>query len=279
MGAGAGYTISVKDCDVVDINESSIRIVKLGDWDNGLVRGGSAIVECDIKITGSVSAESYYYGCDYIKDVLMSIVSAEVNLGFGNGFNKEILTPEAVSKYTTQFGVDDIETLYEELIDNVTVNDIDMSYIIDVLKHDISHLTGEGSYGGGWTHSTFDGEFELSRIDDRDGYNDTYSATIRIDNQNVIEFIDEAVQGDNVQYATLDDYDIIDAFNTEEEAISALKEYIRDTVLTEYDIEDVDFSAYTVQEEFYYMTDAENYEYEYSDWGEVVWTADESDFE
>lgn len=276
MGAGAGYTISVKDCDVVDLNESSIRIVKLGDWDNGLVRGGYAIVECDIKITGSVSAESYYYGCDYIKDVPMSVVSAEVNLGFGNGFNKEILTREAVSKYTSQFGVDNIETLYEELIDNVTVNDIDMSYIVDVLKHDISNLTGKGSYGGGWVHSTFDGEFELDDIDDRSGYNDTYNLTVQINNANVIEFIDQAVTGDNVQYVALDDYDIIDAFATEEEAISALKEYIRDTVLTEYDIEDVDFSSYTVQEEFYYMTDPENYGD--SDWGEVVWTADESDF-
>ena len=276
MGAGAGYTISVKDCDVVDLNESSIRIVKLGDWDNGLVRGGSAIVECDIKITGSVSAESYYYGCDYIEDVPMSVVSAEVNLGFGNGFNKEILTREAVSKYTSQFGVDDIESLYEELIDNVTVNDIDMSYVVDVLKHDISNLTGKGSYGGGWVHSTFDGEFELDDIDDRSGYNDTYNLMIQINNANVVEFIDKAVTGDNIQYLAWDDNDVIDAFNTEKEAIDALIEYIRDEVLTKYPIEDVDFSAYTVQEEFYYMTDAENYGD--ADLGEVVWTADESDF-
>ena len=277
MGAGAGYTISVKDCDVVDLNESSIRIVKLGDWDNGLVRGGSATVECNIKINGSVAANSYYYGCDYIDGVDMTILSADVNLGFGENFNKEILTQEAVSKYTSQFGVDDVEELYEELIDNVTVNDIDMSYIVDVLKHDISNLTGKGSYGGGWVHSTFDGEFELDDIDDRSGYNDTYDLTVQINNANVVEFIDLAVRGDNVQYVALDDYDIIDAFNTEKEAIDALKEYIRDTVLTEYAIDDVDFSAYTVQEEFYYMTDAENYGD--SDWGEVVWTADESDFE
>lgn len=276
MGAGAGYTISVKDCDVIDLNESSIRIVKLFDWDNGLVRGGSATVECNIKINGSVAANSYYYGCDYIDDVDMTILSAEVNLGFGDGFNKEILTPEAISKYTTQFGVDDIETLYEELIDNVTVDDIDMSYIVDVLKHDISNLTGEGSYGGGWIHSTFDGEFELDNIDDRSGYNDTYNLMVQINNAKVVEFIDKAVTGDNVQYVALDDYDVIDAFNTEEEAIAALKEYIRDEVLTEYPIDEVDFSAYTVQEEFYYMTDAENYGD--SDWGEVVWTADESDF-
>ena len=276
MGAGAGYTISVKDCDVVDLNESSIRIVKLGDWDNGLVRGGSATVKCNIKINGSVAANSYYYGCDYIDGVPMSVVSAEINLGFGNGFNKEILTPEAVSNYTAQFGVDDIESLYEELIDNVIVNDIDTSYIVDVLKHDISNLTGEGSYGGGWVHSTFDGEFELDAIDDRSGYNDTYNLMVQINNADVVEFIDKVVTGDNVQYVALDDYDIIDAFATEEEAISALKGYIRDMVLTEYDIEDVDFSAYTVQEEFYYMTDPENYGD--SDWGEVVWTADESDF-
>ena len=276
MGAGAGYTISVKDCDIVDLNESNVRIVKLFDWDNGLVRGGSATVECNIKINGSVAANSYYYGCDYIDGVDMTILSAEVNLGFGENFNKEILTQEAVSKYTSQFGVEDIETLYEELIDNVTVDDIDMSYIVDVLKHDISNLTGKGSYGGGWIHSTFDGEFELDDIDDRSGYNDTYNLMVQINNANVVEFIDKAVTGDNVQYVTLDDYDVIDAFNTEEEAIDALIEYIRDEVLTKYPIEDVDFSTYTVQEEFYYMTDAENYGD--SDWGEVVWTADESDF-
>jgi hypothetical protein len=272
MGAGAGYTVEIKDSEVKSVDAGSIRIDDLVIDKTGPLTWLIAKVSCDVDAIGDIKAESYHYGCDWISDVPFKVVRAELDLGIGEGYNFEILRPESVEKFENQFDTD-IEQLYEEIIPLITPDDIDYSFIADQLKSN-GYYDGSGIVGGGYIHSTFNGEVELSNIDDHAGYNKIISADIIIDNQNVVEFIDEVVLGENISYVLFDNEDIIDAYNTESEAINVLKEYIRDTVLTKYDIEDVDFSAYTVQEEFYYMTDAENYGD--SDWGEVVWTADEA---
>ena len=275
MGAGAGYTVEIKDSEVnsVDVGSITIEDLEVTKY-NGPLTWLIATVSCDVDVIGDVRANSYYYGCDWISDVPFKVVRAKLDLGIGEGYNSEILRPEAVEKFEVQFGTD-IEQLYEEIIPLITPDDIDYSFIADQLKSN-GFYDGSGIVGGGYIHSTFDGEVELSDINDHDGYNKIISADIIIDNQNVVTFIDEAVRGDNCQYVALEDMDIMDNFATEEEAIEYLKEYIRDELANYDDPEDFDFSAYTVQEEFYYMTDAENYDG--SDWGEVVWTADESDF-
>lgn len=274
MGAGAGYTVEVKNSDVKSVDVGSIVIENLTIDKTGPLIWLTANVSCDVDVVGDVRAESYYYGCDWISDVNFKVVHADIDLGIGNGYNSSILRPDSVVKFEEQFDAD-IESLYEEIIPLITPDDIDYSYIAEQLKSN-GFYDGSGVVGGGYIHSTFDGEVELTDLDNHDGYNGIYKATIVIQDEDVVDFIDKAVLGENVSYVLFDDEDIIDSYDTKVEAIDALKEYIRDTVLTEYDFDEVDFSAYTVQEEFYYMTDPENYGD--SDFGEVVWTADEYDF-
>lgn len=274
MGAGAGYTVEVKNSDVKSVDVGSIVIENLTIDKTGPLTWLIANVSCDVDVVGDVRAESYYYGCDWISDVNFKVVHADIDLGIGNGYNSSVLRPDSVARFEEQFDTD-IESLYKEIIPLITPDDIDYSYIAEQLKSN-GFYDGSGVVGGGYIHSTFDGEVELTDLDSYDGYNGIYKAAIIIQDKNVVDFIDLAVLGDNVQYVTLENYDVIDAYNTESEAIDALKEYIRDEVLTKYPIDDVDFSAYTVREEFYYMANAEDYGD--SDWGEVVWTADESDF-
>lgn len=275
MGAGAGYTVEIKDSEVKSVDGGSIIIDDIAVTKYGPLTGIIATVSCDVDVIGDVRANSYYYGCNWISDVPFKVVHAEIELGIGRGYNSEILRPESVEKFENQFDTD-IEQLYEEIIPLITPDDIDYSFIADQLKSN-GFYDGSGLVGGGYVHFTFDGEVELSDINDHDGYNNIISADVVIQSQQVVDFIDLAVLGDNVQYVALEDMDIIDNFSTEEEAIEYLKEYIRDELANYDDPEDFDFSAYTVQEEFYYMTDPENYGD--SDWGEVVWTAYESDFE
>lgn len=275
MGAGAGYTVEIKDSEVKSVDVGSISIDELVIDKTGPLTWLIAKVSCDVDVVGDIKAESYYYGCDWISEVPFKVVHAEVDLGIGEGYNSEILRPEAVARFENQFDTD-IEQLYKEIIPLITPDDIDYSYIADQLKSG-GFYDGSGIVGGGYIHSTFDGEVELNSIDDHNGYNRIISADVVIQNKQVVEFIDLAVRGDNVQYVAFEDMDILDNFATEEDAIDFLKGYIRDELANYDDFDDFDFSAYTVQEDFYYMTDAENYDG--SDWGEVVWTADESDFE
>lgn len=274
MGAGAGYTVEVKDSDVKSVDVGSIVIENLTVDKTGPLTWLTANVSCDVDVVGDVRAESYYYGCDWISDVNFKVVHADIDVGIGNGYNSSILRPDSVVKFEEQFDAD-IESLYEEIIPLITPDDIDYSYIAEQLKSN-GFYDGSGVVGGGYVHSTFDGEVELTDIDNHDGYNGIYKATIIIQDKNVVDFIDEAVRGDNVTYAALEDYDILDSFNTEEEAIDYITGYIREQLSNYDDPEVFDFSAYTVQEEFYYMTDPDSYDY--GDFGEVVWAADESDF-
>ena len=97
--------------------------------------------------------------------------------------------------------------------------------VIEALGDDFEFDAG---IGGGWVHSTFDGVIEG---DYHDVENSPYSTdilefTITIENKNVIEDIDNAVTGEDWvdQYDVIDtDNEIMDSFETEEEAIDFAK--------------------------------------------------------
>ena len=251
MGAGAGYTIYTKDISITNLDEGSIKITELNQWNNGLVHGLTAEVDCSIEAVGDVRAESYYYGCDWIKDVPFTITHVSININIGMGFNKEILTQDAIDQFTSYYGVDDVEELYDEL-KSLSVSQINRSYVVDCIKD--GYFDGDGLVGGGWTHSTFDGEVTLS-LNDHDGYNELYDATIRITDKEVVEFIDLAVTGDNTEFTAWYNGEPLDTYGTVEEAKEALKSEI-DQAMADGNADDIDFSDCYVEGRYWKLLNA-----------------------
>ena len=274
MGAGAGYSITLKDCELTsisDISRKDITLEKSGGY-------CSATVKFNAKLDATVSAESYYDGTGDIENVEVEVTSATLDLGIGNGYNGEILTPEAVEKYEAQFDTD-IDSLWKELIEVLTVDDLDISYIKDELSNGSNYEGESDTLSAGWVHSTFDGEFELDDIDSRSGYNTIENATCRIVWDAVIDYIDKAVTGDNEEYTVFYNDDIADTYDTLDEAIKALKGMIDDEI-AKGNADSIIFDECTVERSYYYLRNGgkDTYEYE-SDWdySEVEYAADSDD--
>ena len=98
----------------------------------------------------------------------------------------------------------------------------DDSELIEVAKETIyEHADTSFVYGGGYSHSTYDGQ-----VGELDGHSDDYW-TGYIYDDSIIRYIDDAVSGDNkYEYyrVVLDDYDVYDAYDTEDEAIDIANE-------------------------------------------------------
>lgn len=266
MGAGAGYTIEVSDAKVVSsVDVSTFTLEKDGGY-------CTATVPCDVKLSATLSGGSYYDGIGEIANVALTVSSVVIALSFGNGFNEELLTPEAVAKYESQFDTD-INDLWRELVDVVEPSDININFIREEMSYGINY-NGEARLGGGWVGSTFDGTF-TAELDGRDGSNELLSADMSVDEDFVIEFIDKAKYGDNLEYTVFYNDDIMDSYPEKDEAITALKNEILS------DIENVDPEGCYVEENRYYLRDGgvDTYEYE-TDWdySEVVYSAD-TDFD
>ena len=274
MGAGAGYSITLKDCELTsisDISRKDITLEKSGGY-------CSATVKFNAKLDATVNAESYYDGTGDIENVEVEVTSATLDLGIGNGYNGEILTPEAVEKYEAQFDTD-IDSLWKELIEVLTVDDLDISYIKDELSNGSNYEGESDTLSAGGVHSTFDGEFELDDIDSRSGYNTIENATCRIVWGAVIDYIDKAVTGDNEEYTVFYNDDIADTYDTLDEAIKALKGMIDDEI-SKGNADSIIFDECTVERSYYYLRNGgkDTYEYE-SDWdySEVEYAADSDD--
>lgn len=212
MGAGAGYTLQVKDVQIT----GDIQIIsfgKIGETDTYVFHYDVIEVECVVPITGSVKADSYMYGCNWIEDVPMTVTKLNINVDSG----AEITEAE----------------------------------ISDILSNPANYV-GEGVYGGGWTHSTFDGVFNINAKGDR--IDDVEDVTLSIENQNLINFIDLAVQGENKEYDVVFNGDALEGYEDQDEAIAALDEMIRNEIL-ENGIDSVDFSSCYI-EELYWEEDA-----------------------
>lgn len=267
---GAGYTIEVSDCNfesMANISAQDITLEKEGGY-------CSANIKCDIKLNVTLSGGSYYDSIGNIENVALTVTDVKFDLNFGNGINSEILTDVAVEKYENQFDTD-IEDLWKELIDVVEVEDIDLEYIMDSLSYG-QYYTGNASLGGGWIGSTFTGEFTVEEIDSRSGYNDIESYTAFIPSEMVVDFIDKAKYGDNVQYTVYESDGVYDSYATEEEAITALKDYL-DSIIAKGEADSIDFYDCYVERSYYYLVDGREDTYEYEDDydnAEMVYAAD-----
>lgn len=262
MGAGAGYTIKVSNVErpsTIDISDFTIT------KDSGYC---TAEVPCNVKISATLSGGSYYDSIGEIEDVALTVSSVVIALGFGNGFNEELLTSEAIAKYEAQFGAD-INDLWRELVEVVEPSDIDINFIREEMSYGINY-EGEARLGGGWVGSTFDGTF-TAELDGRDGSNELLSATMSVDEKFVTEFIDKAKYGDNQEYTAYYNGDILESYTTLDEAVEALKnEILEDPMAADL------YDCYVECARYYLVNGSENnweYETDY-DYATIEYNAD-----
>ena len=237
-GPGAGYTIKSK----LRINnvesatvESSNLIDSTNGWDDKTYDTYDILLDCSANATVyDLSAYSYYYGAD-LKDEEFPAKVSRIKL--------EAFVP----------GGTDINSIdFKELLSNCE----------EEIENDIV-------YGGGWSHSTYDGE--VANMDTEvvsshyEVFGDIeltiYNVDAYITDEEVVQFIDKAVTGDNLAEMFIvcdEDDDEIDSFDDEESAIEFCDKTPGSYVLRRYgyinfygDIEDDDSEVvYTNGEDF-----------------------------
>ena len=201
MGAGAGYNIRGT------IDGSSIKINSY-EVAEPYFDGKTQIIpiQCNIDCSASdVTAESYYYGGKLYGDIPIKIT-------------KMSLIPEF--PYDEDF----------EYIEDIS--EIDESTIKDAL-YDLSF---DIRIGGGWTHSTFDGDISFYEDDMSSELTDTLSAypdfvfnelIMHITSKIAIKVLDEYARGENYgdEYRVVNiDGDTLEYFEDYDEAIAYAKE-------------------------------------------------------
>ena len=219
-GAGAGYTIEWELERIGAVNSFTVTDVsKVDKYGNVTIKA-----DCDVDLVVTIkSALSYMYGMTTpIENVPAKMYRVELDLNIYDdytivdnaGNEKLLLNPDDYES-----GVDDPAFIAE--VDNALyqINEMQASTL---LEYDTNWQDGGGySYGGGYSHSTWDGTI-LS--DDEYHY-----AFIQVTDEAVIEYIDKAVQGEN-NYSTyevfVDDNSTGYSYDTEEEAIAEAKSYI-----------------------------------------------------
>lgn len=184
-GAGAGYTITAKGLSDIDITFAAPERFVVNDKE--YVKGWLVSVDGTCTID-KLEANSYMYGTGEIYDVPCKINRVWVDW-YSVDDDVDLMNPETV---------DDNQLI--EIVKEALYNIDDISY----------------TYGGGWTHSTYDGT--IGEITEKN----SDAVELQITSESVINYIDEAVMGENT-YTTfqivIDGYDIYDTVEDEDEAL------------------------------------------------------------
>ena len=218
-GPGAGYSIETKGLNV-DGFITSANVV--GNTDLGYT-----IVECDCKISGyadEIYAQSYYYGTGEIENVPVEVTKVVFQLADAEGRDED--------------------------------GNLDLSILSDIAIDDLNSAKDiKDIYGGGWSHSTWDGTLVEATTKDKVKFNGVgwvTSATIKVTDKAVIEFVDKAVQGENTKttFEVRDeDDDWLESFDTQEDAIEYAKQDRRAVEVIRYeDYYDIHGETYSTSE-------------------------------
>ena len=156
-GPGAGYTIKWNLESIKSIN--SFNVINVSEPDQyGLI---TAEADCDVDVTIEImEAYSYYYGIDSpLNDV-----------------------PAKMTK--VQFEIDP-----EQWPEIGSLYDADVAFAEELLNNEIYDVVsnGEVMYGGGWTHSTWDGTLTDYDHDDL--------IEVKVTDEEIIQYVDDAVSG------------------------------------------------------------------------------------
>jgi len=274
MGAGAGYTVEVRDCRFTSIDKFEPIAI-----DDGLLE-----IECVANVIGDIKGESYYYGSDWVEDVPMIVTNIQLNYGElfdGYKVNPDMLTPEATERILNElvneldYDADSIEDVYfdEDFISRLTINDFNLDVIKRLLLSRYFEFGGEANLGGGWSHSTFTGEFTITC--ERAFYDESYS--IEIPNKFIVDYLDKAITGDNRIYEVVINGYGVDGYDDQDEAILRLGELIQEEI-AKNGIDSIDFSNCYV-EELYWTEDVDGNQDFIDPWYDnIVYRAD-SDME
>lgn len=185
-GAGAGYNIT-GTIDASTVN--SFNVVETTEDKYGTP---TYLLDCDISATlEDVTFESYYDGGH--------VDSAQIQI------TKLLL----VDNHDPEEGKGELNN--------------------DNIRQSLDETQVKSLIGGGWVHSTFDGNVEFKE-ENADGsvYSDFYVYGIEYHfiDEELVKFIDLAVQGENIieEYIVYaEDYDELDRFDSEEEAVEYAK--------------------------------------------------------
>ena len=246
-GAGAGYEIDsvLTDFNVIDATLSGIKIRETAYGDR------YAVIQCDIECTANIkSAFSYMYGRELDIKTPCKITAVAIDKDYLDNEN----------------GQDATDFIYQAL-DNYGVE-----------------LKVKEYYGGGWSHSKYDGT--VCQIDDANGYVSTLNAEdfpsgiialdASISNSQIIDFIDRLVSDNatNVFYAVCMGHsnsdNALEYFDEEVDADRYAEELSEENKGTEYRIievteyEDENGDIYDIEEDergSYYM-DEDDEEFE-----------------
>ena len=204
-GAGAGYKIT-SNCTIKKVN--SLSLEKIDSFKENVTYGivyVDATFNCDIDL--------------YVTDLEFA------SYDFGGNVDRGVDGKATKISLSMTFEADSmrIDSDFVERKINGAIEDIKSLLVGETFDTKIV-------YGGGWSHVTYDGTIaELSDVYSVD-YTGTYhndydtevtGADAKITEQDVIDFIDKDVQGDNVEeiYSVLDETNaLLDSFGTFEEA-------------------------------------------------------------
>ena len=290
-GPGAGYTIHAEDISYV--SGKNIKVESISSTE--------LILTGDFKFkVGTLSAESYYYNTGDISNVNCIANKLNIDIEYTiitSYFFEKALKPDALKRiknaifknsakdydWVTANDVkfDDLIDVYSYHNDSIiynylTASDFDIkssdfisgvAYLIDDFVAD----NGDSSfvYGGGYFHSTYDGQ--IMSIEDND-FADMYIDDSTEKGKQTIEYIDKAVQGENVSvnYEVYIDNDYIDSFYNEDdevaenEAITYAKDYIEHN-----EVQDV-ADCYVQRVEWLELFNGTDYDTDIQD-SEIVW--------
>lgn len=277
-GPGAGYTIHAEDISYVSGKDVKVESVSSTE----LILTG----EFKFKV-GTLSAESYYYDTGDISDVdcvASKIVFDIKYIDMTRYYDFEkMLKPSALNRvkqdlyntYADDYdSVDDVDFEEFDLDDlNISADDFNTknSEFIDMVQ-DLTASQDDTFgfvYGGGYIHSTYDGQ--IMSIEDND-FADMYIDDSTEKGKQTIEYIDKAVQGENVSvnYEVYIDDDYIDSFYNEDdevaenEAITYAKDYIEHN-----EVQDV-ADCYVQRVEWLQLFNGTDYDTDIQD-SEIVW--------
>ena len=166
-----------------------------------------------------LSANSYYYGTGYLYNVPAKITKVFVNWYWVDDYDDlSAMGADELARFMTGYIKD---RLYDEKFETV--------------------------YGGGWMHSTYDGTIDA--IDDERG-----DVDLVIADQDIINYIDLAVQGENYQdvyYVVSDTDGVLESLDSEDSAIELAKEYFETgdyyKITVEHDIEYYDVDGMPIE--------------------------------
>ncbi len=209
-GAGASYTIESEILSVGKVNS-----LKVKSYD---ISYNTVIVDCDIDATCLIkSAYSYSEGGEVNAEASCKITSFEYQFYYTNDLEE-------------LFGIheDEVEDFLTNHSEAEIIKSINTEYLLSEFKGSVEGLDVKCRYGGGWSHSKYDGT--VSDLNSKfESYN-LIELDARIEDSQILNFIDRLVTGETkiTTYVVRMSGDVVETYENSQTCISMAKEIARE---------------------------------------------------